>query len=132
MPRVTHFEIHSSDFDRTKKFYSDLFGWTFEKWPGPFEYWVVKTGADGEPGINGGLFKRMGPGPDANSAPPVVSYVCSVDGKEPAAAVAEKAVKLGATIAVPVQDMGGAGELVYVKDPDGNLFGYMCAASPKK
>ena len=123
MPRVTHFEIHSGDFESTKVFYGKLFAWTFEKWPGPVDYWVVKTGPDGTPGINGGLFPRHGPPPTGES--PVISYVCSVDGKEPADAVAKKAVKLGATIAVPTMDIGGMGQLVYLKDPDGNIFGYM-------
>ena len=30
MNRPVHFEIHVDDFDRAKKFYSDVFGWTFE------------------------------------------------------------------------------------------------------
>jgi uncharacterized protein len=30
-----NFEIPADDIERSKKFYSDLFGWKIEKWPGP-------------------------------------------------------------------------------------------------
>ena len=34
MPTIVHFEIPADDVERAKKFYSDLFGWKMEKWPG--------------------------------------------------------------------------------------------------
>ena len=34
MPTIVHFEIPADDVDRAKKFYSELFGWKMEKWPG--------------------------------------------------------------------------------------------------
>ena len=30
--RVIHFEIHVNDMERAKKFYGEVFGWTFEDW----------------------------------------------------------------------------------------------------
>jgi predicted enzyme related to lactoylglutathione lyase len=32
--RTICFEIPADDVERAKKFYSDLFGWKMEKWPG--------------------------------------------------------------------------------------------------
>lgn len=32
MGRIVHFEIHVDDMERDKKFYGDVFGWTFEDW----------------------------------------------------------------------------------------------------
>src|SRR6266478_9653430 len=58
MSRVIHFEIPASDPERASAFYKKVFGWKIEKWPGPMEYWMVTTGAEGVPGINGGLMKR--------------------------------------------------------------------------
>ena len=55
MPRVVHFEIHAGDCERAAKFYKTVFGWEFQKWEGPTEYWMVMTGSDDQPGINGGL-----------------------------------------------------------------------------
>jgi predicted enzyme related to lactoylglutathione lyase len=34
MPTVVHFEIPSDNLERTKKFYTELFGWKMEKMPG--------------------------------------------------------------------------------------------------
>lgn len=58
MSRVIHFEIPATDTERAAAFYKKNLGWKFEKWPGPTEYWLVTTGAEGTPGINGGLVKK--------------------------------------------------------------------------
>jgi uncharacterized protein len=58
MPRVVHFEIHVGDPDRAINFYEKCFGWTFQKWDGPMPYWLITTGPDDQPGINGGLVPR--------------------------------------------------------------------------
>ncbi len=60
MPRVVHFEIHAADPNRAVNFYQTLFGWTFQKWEGPMEYWLITTGPNEQPGINGGLVQRQG------------------------------------------------------------------------
>ena len=54
MPRVVHFEIHADDPERAISFYNSVFDWEFQKWEGPLEYWMIITGAEGTPGINGG------------------------------------------------------------------------------
>ncbi len=59
MPRIIHFDVPADDPKRAQKFYQDVFDWKFDKWNGPMEYWMVKTGDDKQPGINGGLAKRM-------------------------------------------------------------------------
>src|SRR5439155_19682712 len=55
MPRPAHFEIPAENPERAIAFYKDVFGWTFQKWDGPMPYWMITTGPDTEPGINGGL-----------------------------------------------------------------------------
>ena len=60
MPRVIHFDIPADDTMRAQKFYQEVFGWKFDKWNGPMEYWMIKTGDEKQPGINGGLSMRMG------------------------------------------------------------------------
>ena len=77
MPRVIHFEIHAGDPDRAVRFYSELFGWQFQKWGGPIDYYLVTTGPDGTPGINGGLIRRRGDPAAAGQG--VNAYVCTVD-----------------------------------------------------
>ena len=70
MPRPTHFEIQAGDPARAIKFYESVFGWSFQKWDGPMPYWMVTTGPDSKPGINGGLHARMGPAPSEASCSP--------------------------------------------------------------
>jgi hypothetical protein len=61
MSKVIWFEIPADDPERAIKFYEDVFGWTIEKWDGPFDYWLITTGPDEEPGINGAIMtKEMG------------------------------------------------------------------------
>jgi len=65
MNRVTHFEIYTDDPESVQPFYQDVFGWKFQKFEGgPVEYWLVTTGDDKEPGINGGVTRpRQGQRP---------------------------------------------------------------------
>jgi predicted enzyme related to lactoylglutathione lyase len=52
MPTIVHFEIPSDNVEKTRKFYSELFGWNIEKWTGAesmpegMEYWTVTTTDD--------------------------------------------------------------------------------------
>jgi predicted enzyme related to lactoylglutathione lyase len=56
--RPSHFEIPVDDPDRAEKFYSSVFGWTFERYPGAPQYYGMATTGDTQPGINGALFQR--------------------------------------------------------------------------
>ena len=57
MPRVVHFERCADEPDRAVEFYQN-FGREIRRWDGPLEYWLITTGEDSEPGINGGLVHR--------------------------------------------------------------------------
>lgn len=122
MSRVGHFEIHADDPQRALKFYEQVFGWQFNKWEGPQDYWLIKTGSSDEPGIDGGLMKRMGPAPEENQA--VNAYVCTI-----LSGSVDDSLNLitshGGTIAVPKMAVPGVGWLAYFKDPEGNIFGVM-------
>ena len=126
MPRPIHFEIHASDPERVQAFHRTLFGWQFQAWNGPVEYWVITTGDAAQPGINGGMVRRRGPAPAEGQA--VNAFVCTV-------AVADLDATLralpgaGGTLALPKMAVPGVGWLAYVKDPDGNLCGLMQADS---
>jgi hypothetical protein len=58
MSRVIHFEVPVDDPERAQNFYSDAFGWKILKMPGPMDYWLVTSGPDSQPGINGALTRR--------------------------------------------------------------------------
>jgi hypothetical protein len=121
MPRPVHFEIHAADPERAVKFYKAVFGWEFNHMP-EMSYWLIKTGDDKEPGINGGLMKRRGPAPADMAA--VNAFVCTIGVPDTDGFVA-KATKSGGTVALPKMAVPGVGWLAYVKDTEGNILGLM-------
>jgi uncharacterized protein len=123
MGRVIHFEIHAAEPARAIAFYQSLFGWRFQQW-GDQPYWLVVTGTDGTPGINGGLVPRRGPALLEGQA--VNAFVCTVDVEDLAAALS-KAQAGGARLALPTMPIPGVGWLAYVHDTEGNLLGLMQA-----
>jgi predicted enzyme related to lactoylglutathione lyase len=122
MARVVHFEIHAGDPQRAIVFYAGLFGWRFQKYEGPQEYWLITTGPSEQPGINGGLLRRVGANPDPAAPAPVAAFVCTIDVDNVDATVSA-VVKAGGTIADPKMAIPGLAWLAYVKDTEGNLFG---------
>ena len=118
MARVIHFEIHAENPERAIAFYTNTLGWTFTKWQGPTPYWLVTTGPDGEPGINGGLILRQ----CAIDGQAVIAYVCTVGVTNVDEFVA-KAVANGGTLAMPKFAIPTIGWLAYCKDTEGNIFG---------
>ncbi len=124
MPRVTHFEIHADDPERALAFYKSLFGWRFDRWEGsPTPYWLITTGEDAQPGINGGLLKRPVPvqGKGANA------FVCTVDVPSIDEYV-DRGLKLGGTLALEKMEIPGMGWVAYLTDTDDNVFGLFQAA----
>lgn len=121
MRRPVHFEIHATDPERLRAFYEGLFGWTFSRW-GEEPYWLVTTGDQEAPGINGGLLPRLGPPPEESQ--PVNAWVITMD-VEDCQATLDAIVAAGGSVAMPRTATPGIGWLAYAKDPDGNIFGLM-------
>jgi predicted enzyme related to lactoylglutathione lyase len=112
MPRVIHFELFADEPERAAKFYNDVFGWKSDKW-GEQDYWLISTGEEGTPGINGGMGRR-----EANrmqttntiDVPSVDEYV-------------EKITSAGGKVVAPKMPITGVGYLAYCMDTENNLFG---------
>lgn len=115
MPRVVHFEIAVDDPDRAVAFYRDTFGWKIEKWEGPMDYWLIKTGESGEMGIDGALTPR------ANAPAPIVNTigVPSID------EFLAKITAAGGKVLSPKDTIPGVGYFAYCRDTEGNPFGVM-------
>jgi predicted enzyme related to lactoylglutathione lyase len=94
-------------------FYSKVFGWSFQKWDGPMEYWMATTG-DGEMGINGGVTRRE-PGQPAQTVNTIA--VGSID--ESIAAV--KAA--GGQVTMDKHEIPGVGIFAQALDTEGNPIG---------
>ena len=115
MSRVIHFEIPAAEPDRAAAFYGKVFGWKFDKWSGPMEYWMVVTGKEGEPGINGGMMKK--PGGITST-----TNTIGVDSVDDAIAAVLKA---GGKNIMPKTPIPTVGYFAYCEDPEGNVFGVM-------
>ncbi|MBY0565344.1 MAG: VOC family protein [Hyphomonadaceae bacterium] len=118
MARVVHFEIHAADPERAARFYESAFGWTLSHIPA-LDYWMIATG-DG-PGIDGGLMRRRGEPPAEGQ--PVNAFVCTL-GVEDLDAALRSAAAAGGTLAVPRMAIPGVGHVAYMKDTEGNIFGF--------
>ena len=120
MGRVVHFEIHAEDPERAATFYKDLFGWSIAKTDAPVDYWLVITGPDSEPGVNGAILRQMGKPAGEGQGPN--AFVCTVQVEDIAAT--EKAVTdAGGEQVVARDEIPGVGKLAYFKDTEGNVFG---------
>ena len=115
MSRVIHFEVPTSDSAASVKFYENVLGWKITRWEGPMEYYLVETGPDGEPGINGGL------GGAANEFKGTVNTV----GVDDIDAVLKKVIENGGQIVMPRDEIPGVGLLAYVREPGGAVIGLM-------
>jgi uncharacterized protein len=114
MGRIVHFELPSSDMAASRKFYEKVFGWKFTPYgEGAMEYWLVTTGEDSEPGINGGL------GGAANEFKATVNTVGVDNIDEALRLVAAN----GGQVIMPKDVIPNMGYLAYVREPGGGVVG---------
>jgi predicted enzyme related to lactoylglutathione lyase len=110
--KVVHFEIPVDDAARAKAFYADALGWEITGW-GDVPYWLVKAGAEGEPGADGALIARG----DVHRTPVLIVGVADLDGS---IADVEAA---GGTVVQGRMPVPGVGWSAYVTDTEGNTIG---------
>ncbi len=120
MARVIHFEIHAQDTQRAVKFYSDCFDWQIKLWDGPVEYWLVTTGQNDQPGINGAIMQRR----VEIDSEAVIGFVCTIDIENIDKSM-ETVIKNGGQVVAEKMAVPGVGWMVYCKDSEGNIFGMM-------
>jgi predicted enzyme related to lactoylglutathione lyase len=117
MPRVIHFEIYTENPEAVRPFYEKVFDWKFKKFEGgPMEYWVITTGDEKEPGINGGITR-----PREGQSPGTINtiVVSSLD------KFIAKIEQSGGRICVPRMAIPTIGWLAYAQDPQDNVFGIL-------
>ena len=112
MPRPVHFELPVDDQDRATTFYRTVFGWEIQQWEGA-PYWLITSGPDSEPGINGAIGRRS----ENLAVPTLIIEVPDI------AAAMTAAEEAGATIVVGKNPIPGVGFSAYFIDPEGNRMG---------
>jgi uncharacterized protein len=121
MGRVVHFEVHADDPDRAVAFYTDTFGWTVQPMP-TGDYWLLITGAEGDPGINGAVLRRMGERPPLGASVMGACVTIAVDDLDD---TLSRALAAGAIMALDKMTVPGVGDLAYILDTEANVVGVL-------
>lgn len=113
------FAIHADDVERAVTFYEAVFGWRFEPW-GPPGFYLIQTGDEASPGVQGLLHKRHEPrsGAGLNGFEPTFA-VDDVD------AVLAAVEANGGTVTVGKSPIPTVGVLIRFLDTEGNDVGAM-------
>lgn len=115
MSRVIHFDLSADDPERAVEFCRKVFDWDVGKWGGPNDYWMIQTGSKEEPGITGGIARRV----KSEDTTVAIFDVASVDD------AVKKIVEAGGTLREEKKPIPGVGYLVMCRDTEGNTFGVM-------
>ena len=121
MGRVVHFEIHADDPDRAVNFYVEVFGWSVQRF-GDNPYWLLQTGEDGTPGINGAVVPRPGQPPPVGAQ--VSGFVCTIQVEDLQATLADITSR-GCSIALDPMTVPGVGTVAYFHDTEANVVGVL-------
>lgn len=105
-------ELGTGDTTKARDFYTTLFGWGTEKFPGPMEYTVFKNGEQGIAGMYQ-ITPEMGPIP-----PHWMTYFAVAD----CDAIAQKATDNGGSVMKAPEDIPGVGRFAILRDPASAVF----------
>ncbi len=106
-------DLMATDVDQAKAFYAALFGWEFDE-SGP-EFGGYATARIGDNAVAG-----IGPAQGPEGPPQVWTTYLAVDD---ALATTARAEAAGATVLVPVMEVGPFGSMAVLADPTGAVFG---------
>ena len=107
--KITYIEFTTTDIERTRQFYSTVFGWNFKDW-GP-EYIEIL-----DAGVNGGFAKGDPLMAPCKTAPVVVLFSTDLMATE------EAVVAAGGTVVTPTFEFPG-GRRFHFSDGAGNVLG---------
>jgi predicted enzyme related to lactoylglutathione lyase len=113
------FGITADDVTRARRFYEHVFGWRFEPW-GPPDFYLIHTGDEQDPGVQGLLHKRR----DPVNGTGMTGFECTigVESIDPIIVAIEAA---GGRITMAKFHIPGVGTGVYFNDTEGNFVGAM-------
>ena len=108
---IVWFEIPADSPERAKKFYSSLFGWKINVFPGMPDYWHIDTGG-GDDTPDGGLMTRK------HAQQPITNYIYVPSISKFSA----KVEKLGGKIMKSRTAVPGMGYFAICRDTENNEF----------
>jgi predicted enzyme related to lactoylglutathione lyase len=116
---LASFAIHADDVQRCRRFYEAVFGWRFEPW-GPPDFYLVHTGDEQNPGIQGLMHKRQEP--RAGGGPNCFECTIAVDDLD---RLSKAVAANGGRILMDKAPVPTVGVLTKFEDTEGNVLGAM-------
>ncbi len=107
-------ELMTTDVEKAKSFYTDIFGWETAAYDGGMPYTLVKVGGEEVGGM-------MAMPPQAEGMHPAWSVYVTVDDVD---ATARKVAELGGQVVMGPQDIPEVGRFCVIQDPQG---AFICA-----
>ena len=122
---IQSFGVTVDDVDRARRFYELVFGWRFQPW-GPPGFYLIRTGDEREPGVQGLMHQRrepvMGKG--------MTGFECTIGVEDIDRTI--KAIEAnGGTIVMAKFHIPTVGTGVYFHDTEGNFVGAMQEEKPR-
>jgi len=120
------FGITADDVSRARRFYEQVFGWRFEPWSPP-DFYLIHTGDEKEPGVQGLLHKRREPVKGTG----MTGFECTI-GVENIDETTRAIEASGGKIVMAKFHIPTVGTGVYFNDTEGNFVGAMQPETLKK
>ena len=113
------FGITADDVSRARRFYEGVFQWHFEPW-GPPDFYLIRTGDEKNPGVQGLLHARREPVAGAG----MTGFECTISVDDIDATI--QAIEAhGGKIVMAKFHIPTVGTGVYFHDTEGNFVGAM-------
>ncbi|MES9961363.1 MAG: hypothetical protein ABW089_13110 [Sedimenticola sp.] len=120
--KPTYFDFTVKNLPEAKQFFEYVFGWQFEKFPMPYDYYLIHAGPEDEPSIDGGI-GAISDTPTAEGKPltQVTIPVLKLDD------CISRIEKSGGKVIEPKMPIPGIGWFAACAEPGGLLFGIIDA-----
>lgn len=117
--QLSHFAINADDVARARRFYEQVFGWTFDAW-GPPGFFQINTGGNGQSPVRGALQPRR----ELKPGSPTIGFECSI-AVDDVDRIAAEVTKSGGRVIMEKTAIKGVGYLIFFEDSEGNVVGAM-------
>jgi len=116
--KPAYFDFTVTDLGAARRFFEDVFGWRFARFPMPYEYYTIQAGDEGEPGFDGGI----GAAKDAplSGGRPLTQVTVPVDDLD---ALIAKVEASGGRVVEGKMPIPGIGWYATCAEPGGLMFG---------
>lgn len=116
---VAHFSINADDTSRARSFYENVFGWKFSGY-GPPDFFMIDMGEAPAGPMHASLQKRR----EIVKGTPMYGFENTIS--VPDVRKAKAAIEAnGGAIVMSICTLPGIGQLLFFRDPEGNIAGAM-------